>query len=103
MSLRRLPALFLLLFVPSSASSDWAFMSQHEKLEGHVISYVGEASQKSKYLPDTFENLEWYEFKRGVAMQFCFRFSRLVGLWGLDDTSQTPPGLGVRALRVRIQ
>ena len=75
----------LLLLSAAPAHADWAFMSKHKELEGTAIAYVGEVSQESKYIYDTFQNLEWYEFKRGVSTEFCFEFSGLIGLWGLGD------------------
>lgn len=69
----------------TAARADWAFMSQHAQLEGNAIAYVGEVSQQTKIVPDTFENLEWYEFKHQGMTQFCFTFSGLPGLWGFGE------------------
>ena len=75
----------LIVLTSAPAQADWAFMSQHKNLEGNAIAYVGQVSQESKYIPDTYQTLEWYEFKRGFSTQFCFEFSGLTGLWGLGD------------------
>ena len=77
----------LLFAVPLPAGADWAFPGQQQDLDDQWIRYVGSVSRETRTLPDTYEKLEWYEFKRGLATEFCFKRSRIAGRSGSGDTA----------------
>ncbi len=88
---RLLTALLLQTIAANYALAGWSVIgSEHTQMRGQTIAAIGTVVEQSRYDPESYQQLKWFQFNDPLSDDFCFVQTGLPGLPGLPSLGGTP-------------